>query len=289
MMDIAARALLVNTKIRVWTGDKRDRGITREICSMKGAENNAVRANKSLLGEAIKPVQSAERAIRLAVDERTLPWMDDGTRILKGAGFLAFTEALTGPIRAFDTAVEAFIDRYPEIKSEARGRLGDAYADSDFPARDRLKQRFGVKLTYLPVPSTADFRVNLAEDEIAAVRRNAEEALRNTVSDAVRTLLDRLHEPVAHLATRLRLFRRKSNNKVEHPFRDSLVENVRQIVRLAPMLNLMDDPRIVEICADIERHLTAYEPEELRTSASLRNSVAQQADAILQRMHGAFA
>ena len=80
-MDIAARALLVNTTVRVWTGEKRDRAITREICTMKGAEANAVRANKSLLGEHIHGVQTAERAVRQAVNERTLPWMDDGTRI----------------------------------------------------------------------------------------------------------------------------------------------------------------------------------------------------------------
>ena len=288
-MDISARALLVNTTVRVWTGEKRDRAITREICSMKGAEDNAVRANKSLLGEAIKPVQVAERAVRAAVSERTLPWMDDGTRILKGAAFLAFTEAMAAPIRGFDEAVEMFIGAYPEIRYEARRRLGDAYAEADFPPETRLKGRFGVKLTYLPIPSSDDFRVQLAAEEIAAVRRNAEEALRGTVNDAVRSLLDRLREPVAHMATRLRLFRRRSNGKIEHPFRDTLVENVREIVRLAPMLNLLDDPRIAELCADIERYLTAHEPDQLRNSERLREDVADQADAILRRMQGTFA
>ena len=169
------------------------------------------------------------------------------------------------------------------------GRLGDAFLESDFPPQARLKERFGVKLTYLPVPSTADFRVNLSDEEIAAVRRNAEEALRGTVNDAVRALLDRLQEPVARLSTRLRLFRRASNGKVQHPFRDSLIENVRAIVRLAPTLNLLDDPRIGELCADIEQHLTAHDPEQLRNSARLRESVADEADAILRRMQGAFA
>jgi hypothetical protein len=288
-MDISSRALLVNTTVRVWTGEKRDKAITREICDMKGAEDNAVRANKSLLGEHIRGVQAAERAVRQAVNERTLPWMDDGTRILKGSVFMAFTEVMATPIREFDSAVDAFIARYPEIKFEARRRLGDAYADKDFPAQARLKERFGVKLTYLPVPSTEDFRVNLSDDEIAAVRRNAEEALRGTVNDAVRALLDRLQEPVARLSTRLRLFRRTSNGKVQHPFRDSLIENVRAIVKLAPTLNLMDDPRIAGLCTDIERHLTAYDPEQLRNSATLRESVADEADAILRRMQGAFA
>ena len=113
--------------------------------------------------------------------------------------------------------------------------------------------------------------------------------MRDTVNDAVRTLLDRLREPVTHMATRLRLFRRRSDGRAQHPFRDTLVENVRQIVRLAPMLNLMDDPRIATLCADIEKHLTAYDPDELRNSPTLRESVANQADDILRRMQGAFA
>jgi hypothetical protein len=288
-MDISARALLVNTRVRVWTGEKRDRAITREICTLKGAERGAVRANKSLLGDAIKPVQTAERAVRQAVNDRTLPWMDDGTRILKGAGYMAFTESMAAPIRAFDAAVETFIAAYPEIKHEARTRLGDAFSDGDFPPQFRLHDKFSVKLTYLPVPSTSDFRVNLAEDEIAVVRRNAEDALRATVNDAVRDLLDRLREPVAHMATRLRLFRRSNGGKVQHPFRDSLVDNVRAIVALAPTLNLMDDPRIAELCIDIDRHLTAHDAEKLRTSPRLRESVANEADAILRRMAGAFA
>jgi hypothetical protein len=288
-MDIAARALLVNTRVRLWSGEKRDRAITREICTLKGAEDNAVRANKSLLGDHIHGVQSAERAVRQAVNDRTLPWMDDGTRILKGAAFLSFTQAMAEPIRLYDEAVDAFISAYPAIKQEARRRLGDAYAEKDFPEQRRLKERFGVKLTYLPVPSSQDFRVALADDEIAAVRRNAESALRETVNDAVRSLLDRLQEPVARMATRLRLFQRNAGGKVQHPFRDSLVENVRAIVQLAPTLNLMDDPRIAALCADIERRLTAHQPDELRNSRRLRESVADEADAILRRMQGCFA
>jgi len=288
-MDISARALLVNTTVRVWTGEKRDRAITREICDMKGAEKDAVRANKSLLGEHIRGVQSAERAVRQAVNDRTLPWMDDGTRILKGAVFMAFTEAMAQPIRDFDRAVDGFIASYPEIKFEARRRLGDAFADGDFPAQSRLRERFGVKLTYLPVPSIDDFRVCLSDEEIAAVRRNAQEALRGTVNDAVRSLLDRLHGPVARMATRLRLFRRTSNGKIEHPFRDTLVENVREIVKLAPALNLMDDPKIAALCADIERHLASQNPDQLRNSARLRATVADEADEILRKIQGAFA
>ena len=287
-MDISSRAILVSTHVRVWGGEKRDKTISREICDQKGAAENAVRANKSLLGDAIGSVQAAERAVRQAVNERTLPWLDDGTRVLKGATFMAFTEAVGEHIRAFDQAVDIFVTAYPTIKEHARIRLGQAFHDSDFPPQRSLRERFGVKLTYLPVPSSDDFRVQLAAEEIEAVRRNAEEAIRNTVQDAVRDLLDRLREPVAHMATRLRLMRRHDNGRTEHPFRDSLVENVRAIVRLAPALNLLDDPRISQFCAEIERNLTGYDAVELRASPHLRQDIADRADDILRRMEGAF-
>ena len=51
----------------------------------------------------------------------------------------------------------------------------------------------------------------------------------------------------------------------------------------------MDDPRIAALCVDIERNLTVHDPEQLRNSATLRESVADEADAILERMQGAFA
>jgi hypothetical protein len=53
--------------------------------------------------------------------------------------------------------------------------------------------------------------------------------------------------------------------------------------------SLLDDPRIAALCADIERNLTVHDPEQLRNSAALRESVADEADAILERMQGAFA
>lgn len=287
-LDISGRALLVSTTVRMWTGEKRDRGITREVCNLKGAEANAVRVNKSLLGDAIGPVEAAGRAVREAVTDCTLPWMDDGTRILKGAAYLDFTRAMAGPIAAFEAAAEAFVEGYPAVIEAARQRLGAAFAEADFPPQARLPERFGVKLVYLPVPSGQDFRVALASEEIAAVRRSAEDALRETVQDAVRDLLGRMRAPVERMATRLRLYGRDEAGKMRHVFRDTLVGNVREIVDLVPMLNLMDDPAVADLCAEIKRCLTVHEPEALRQSPELRAKVADEADEILRRMRGAF-
>lgn len=286
--DISGRALLVAATVRMWNGDKRDRSITREVCDLKGAAADSVRVNKSLLGDAIRPVEAAGRAVRETVAARTLPWMDDGTRVLKGSAYLGFTRAVAGPVAAFEAAVDAFVEGYPAVIEAARRRLGAAFSEADFPPQARLRERFGVKLVYLPVPSGQDFRVALASEEIEAVRRGAEDALREGVRDAVRELLGRMRAPVERMATRLRLYGRDAEGKVEHPFRDSLVDNVREIVGLVPMLDLLDDPEVAAIRAEMERCLTVHDPEALRRSPDLRAKVAGEADEILRRMRGAF-
>jgi hypothetical protein len=51
----------------------------------------------------------------------------------------------------------------------------------------------------------------------------------------------------------------------------------------------MDDPKIAALCADIERHLASQNPDQLRNSARLRATVADEADEILRKIQGAFA
>ena len=45
-VDISTRALLVSTKVRVWTGEKRDRPMSREICTMNYADLRIMPTNR---------------------------------------------------------------------------------------------------------------------------------------------------------------------------------------------------------------------------------------------------
>ena len=167
------------------------------------------------------------------VSERTLPWMDDGTRILKGAVFMAYSPR-RWPSQSGSLTKRSRRSSLPIRRSSTKHAAVSAMPawNSDFPAESRLKQRFGVKLTYLPVPSTEDFPRGLSEDEIAAVHDATPKkpcVARSTMhcfrcSTACRNRL-RAWQPACGA------FRRTSGGKVQHPFRDSLVENVRAIVQ----------------------------------------------------------
>jgi hypothetical protein len=289
MMDISGRTLLVGLKIRISSGEKRDKKITREICQSKGAKDKALRANKSLYGDALAPVRTAEGKLRDYVNERTLPWLDNGLRILKTTMVQDFQQALLGPTRDFERAVAEFVADYPATKERARRELADAFSEADFPPAHELMGKFGVEVTYMPMPRSTDFREALTGEELEMVRRNCEGALRDGVQQAVHDAVKRMRKPVEAMCERLRAYGKDGEGKTVGTFRDTLVENIREIVALAPGLNVTDDPRIASLVFEMEKHLAVHDGDALRVSPILRNQTAEQAERILKQLDGAFA
>lgn len=287
-LDISGRALLVGLRIRVWSGEKRDKKVTREICEAKGAADKSLRASKSLLGDSIKPVQVAESALRDYANERTLPFMDNGLRIIRSSKVQEFKLGMMEPERAFTRAVSMFIADYATTKERARTTLGLAYSDADFPGAHELPGRFGVDTTFLPMPRADDFRIAMTEDEMEMVRNSCEGAMRDSVRDAVMRAVGQLRKPIALMTERLRGYGKDGQGKAVGIFRDTLVENIRSVIDLAPHLNVTDDPRIDAVVFEMKKHLAVHEGDALRVSPHLRDEVATQAERILKQMDGAF-
>jgi hypothetical protein len=287
-IDISGRTILVSLKIRNWSGEKRDREITNEICVANEAESLSLRANKSLLGKHIKPVHAAEGVLRAYVNKQTLPWGDNGQRILKSSAVQAFQAGLLEPMAALKIATEEFLANYDLVKEDARATLGKAYDESDYPPVHKIRNRYGADVRYFPMPRSDDFRAALTQDELAILKTNCDEAIQNSVQDALLNAVNRMRAPIEHMASKLKEYR-KEDGKTHGTFRDSLVENIRDIVAQVPNLNITDDPRLARLCEDMRRNLTEHEADALRASPHLRKSVASEADRILQEINGIFA
>ena len=63
-------------------------------------------------------------------------------------------------------------------------------------------------------------------------------------------------------------------------FKDSLIDNARDLCTVLNALNITDDPKITEIKDAIERHLLV-DPNVLRNNSVYRSSVANKAQGIL--------
>ncbi len=86
--------MLCGLRISGWSARKLDRKVTDETNHAHGAASDAGRYNKALLAkDALAAVVTAANAARTFHYARTLPWLDDGARILPAAAYADFAPA----------------------------------------------------------------------------------------------------------------------------------------------------------------------------------------------------
>lgn len=281
--SLASRAMLSNLVIRQWSGRRLDKGATDALIQNAGAADDAGRFNKLLIPAAIlAPVASAANAARTYHYSRTLPWLDNGARILPSLAFDGYTLAMRGLRLAFDDKVTEFLAEYPAAVHDARKRLGSLFSASDYPDVSELRAAFSVATRILPMPDAGDFRAALSDEQAARVRAEIERTTREAQELAMRDAWDRVREALSRMVEKLRAFQPgEPGKRAENVFRDSLVENVRDLVAILPAFDLTGSGHMAAIAARMERDLIQHDASELRESPRLREDTAKAAAAIL--------
>ena len=281
--SLSSRAMLCSLSISMWSARKHDREASEEIAERHGAQADAGRYHKVLLPKAalaeIHKVVSEARQEHYFV---TLPWADNGYRVLPAAAYMDHTEKMRVLSNRFTPAVETLVQQFGELVEEAKGRLGGLFRPEDYPAADELRSKFSFETKVMPLPDAGDFRVTLGDEEKERIKRQITAAVEASLQVASRELWQRLYEAVSHLAERLQAYK-VTGQGVEHPFRDSVVTNLVKLVDVLPKLNVTADPELERLAAEVRASLVV-DPQELRKSESVRTETAKQAMVISARM-----
>lgn len=284
--DIASRAMLVQLSVGQWTARKLDKKVSDDVAAQHKAKHGAGNYNKVLIARgnlaAIASVVAQARADHAYL---SLPWLQDGTRILPVDAFNRYTGLMQRHREAFEREVNGFCANYPEYIAQAQDSLGDLFNRADYPSPDDMRRRFSWSVTVLPMPDAADFRVDLDAAAVAALQAdmasNVQDALQNAMGDA----FERLHKVVRNMADKLAAYD-PAQGKQGNPFRDSLVQNVRDLVDVLPALNLTGDARLSQAIDRVRGKLTTHDAQDLREDDALRTETAKEAADIADAMAG---
>lgn len=279
-MSITNDCMVVNLQIGLWLGYRLDKTASSKVTSDAGAEQDAARVNKHLVPkEALKQVQAASNAVRHHFYEKTLPWKDNGDRLLTRKMYMSFVEEHGKLQSDFYSAVDTFLNvQYPKARDQASFRMGDLFNPADYPTATELDRKFYVRLDIDAVTEANDFRVQLSSDaEDRAVRDQMERAMQDRISRAMGDVWDRLSTVLGHFAAKM---------STDDVFRDSTVKNLEELVELLPALNVTNDPRLDQITRDIERTVVGYTAKDLRVNKAARAAVADEAKRIMDDMAG---
>lgn len=280
---LSSRAMLAVLSIKTWSPRKLDKQVTREVAQQKGVTGDpgqAGRYTKNLIphSDSLEAIQTIVSQARQEFYHRTLPWSQDGSRILSADAYLDL-QAVLGKLETdFKHAVQKFVQAYPNLQALAQTELAQLYDANDYPDAGRLPEKFRWKFNVLPLPDAQDFRVDLGDDLTAQMRSSIEAEVNATVADAMQDAWKRLFERVGYVVERL--------DDPTAVFRDSLLTGLRDLTATMRKLNLTNDTNLEHAIRDLEDRVLTHPPDELRKNASTRQNVAADARAIHERMAG---
>ena len=289
--DLTSRAMIVSLNISQWTARKTDKRVSDQVARDNGASADAGKYNKSLVArEALENIAECVTAAREFHYAQTLPWLDSGARVLPAANFFSYRSQMNVFTHRFYGAVADFIGNYPAAVDEAKDRLGSMFSPADYPDSAKIANAFKMGVRFMPLPDSNDFRVQLSAEDTARVKADIEKDVRSATQTAMADLWKRIHDAVTHMADRLRKYSiDATTGKAANPFRDSLVENLRELVEILPRLNFTGDAKLSAMHQQIAAELTAIDAADLRTDANARGRVATAAEQILATMESRMA
>lgn len=280
---LSTRAMLARLTIRAWSARKLDRKITDEVNSSHGAAADAGRYNKLLISaDSLATLAKIGGEARNAHYVSTLPWADEGSRILPAAAYLDYTAKMREFRVRWNDAAALFVAAYPDYVADARARLNGMFRAEDYPPAEEIGARFALRASVLPCPDASDFRVDIGDTAAAEIRADIEAQSAEALVIAMRDVWSRIADRVEPMVERLKAYKPGGKaDRAEGVFRDSLVENVRELVSILPILNITGDAALTAMASRLDAELCRDSAAELRENPFARQSVAAAAESIL--------
>lgn len=278
-MSIRNECMVVNLQIGIWAGHKLDKEASQKVTQDAGAATGAARVNKHLIPQdALQPILTAASAMRNHFYTQTLPWKDNGDRLLPRKMFTKFADRHGELKSQFDSAVIKFVtDTYMKARDQAEFRMGDLFKEADYPEPRTIVARFYANMDIDSITDSKDFRVKLEDDDANAIKANLDAAVSSRMNKAMLEVWERLAKVVGNFADRV---------GGEGRLRQEVFDNLDEIVTTLPDMNFGDDANLEAIRARISTTLLGYSPKDIKDDTKARSEIGAEAKKIMEEMSG---
>jgi len=277
---VARSAMMVDLNIAIYSGRKQDKSTQAEVTNAKGSgSKKAASVYKNLFAEckeldAITKFQARARSEHYKL---TLPWNDQGARLLPTAALMDYQKTMQRYKDEFNRLVDAFLDKYDTLVAGAAFQLGTLFDRNEYPSRGKVAQRFRMDTSFTPLPTGGDFRLDIESEVQRELVRQYEEKLDAQLAAANQDSWTRLYNAISRLSDRLAV----DEDGKKRTFHDTTVTNAVELCELLHVMNITQDPALTKAARQLAEVLSGVEPKDLRESPGFRQATKQKVDAIL--------
>jgi hypothetical protein len=277
---VARASMMVDLHISVYSGRKQDKATQGEVTAAKGSgSKKAASVYKNLFAECkeLDDLTKFQARARAEHYRLTLPWNDQGARLLPTASLLEYQQTMGRYSNEFDRLVDAFLDKYDTLVAAAAFQLGTLFDRQEYLSRAQVALRFRMESSFTPLPTSGDFRLDIESEVQRELVEQYERRMEAKLAQANQDSWSRLHDALLRLSDRLVI----EEDGKKRKFHDTMVTGALELCDLLTVMNITKDPQLESARRKVEAVLSGVTPKELRDEHSTRIQTKQQVDAIL--------
>lgn len=277
----AKPAMLVNLSISQWYNKITDKKVIHELAEKYGEESTVDdKYSKSLLPkEAMAGIQKAIGRLRTAHYQMTLPWEDGGLRILPSKMYFEYIARMNKLNEAFVAEVNAFVKKYYSYKEQARAKKGPLFNETDYPADSTISNYFEMRISFLPLPDSGDFRLDLDEVTQEEIKKSATASLAAGLEGS-RLFLYKRFEVL------LEAYCNSTTGGKKRRFESTIV-NLYEFVETIPQLNVTNDDELEHLAHKVSTNLCQFSADTLKRDEESRKFANKYAMELLNELKAA--
>lgn len=305
--SIVAASMIGSISMSVWEARKQDKKTAEEVAVAKGARSRkAATVQKHLFSEcpALESIKSLRAEVRVWFNRVTLPWDDNGRRIVTTAQYLDVCDQAAKYETRFNNLVSIFLNTYQTEISKQAFEMGSLFNRTEYPDVKEVREKFRFGYVVEPMPTSGDFRVDIGNIAAEQMRAQYEKAMETRVAGAVSDAWERVKTQVEWVRDRMDAVLSHDPDAVEQvetkdddgkvikvdikkkrrpKLHDSMLEQGLALTELLKDLNITNDPRLEEARQRLETALTRIDMDSLKESPELQRSTKAAMDDILDK------
>lgn len=283
--SVSSSAMLVDLSISVWTARKRDKVASEQVARANNAARGVASVNKRLLGDCaeLDAVQKFAENVRTMHRSMTMPWSDLGMRLLPTAQFFKYQKEMSGLDNEFNRLVQIFLDAYSWEIAEAKVKLGDLFNENEYPSTDAVRDKFALRMAFVPLPDSGDWRVDIETKAKEALKAEYDKYFQSQLRSAMDDLWSRLRDT---LTTLVRQLEPAGEGEKSRRIYDSVVDRAKELVSMMETCNITGDPQMALMQKQLSEALDGTTAEALRADDVFKAQTKKQLDDAIAALPG---
>ena len=242
---------------------------------------------------ALEAIKSLRGEVRNWFNTVTLPWDDNGRRLITTAQYLTVTGQAARYEQRFNDLVRVFVHTYSTEISKQAFEMGALFDRSEYPPESEVSAKFRFSFTVEPVPESGDFRVDIGLAAAADLRDQYDKAMQARVAGAMADAWDRVKTQVEWVKERMTAVLEHDPDAVEQveerddtgavvsveikkkrrpKLYDSMLEQGLELTALLRDLNVTNDPKLEAARQALETALSRVDMDSLKESPELQRA-----------------